>query len=137
MSEDAVEQALGEPSTRYDPQVDDATGQHTHATGYPNGVTLAFLDNPEVAQPGTLLAIILDQDCDWQGMGGLKVGLEASQARALIAELIEAGAKPLHSGTEDEASVHLPNSDTLLMVRFKAERVDAIYLGPEFGAEDR
>lgn len=131
MSEDEVERMIGEPSERFDPQVDEVTGQHTHATTYSNGATLVFLDDPEVAQPGTLLAVLLDGACDWEGLDGLRLGLEASQARAVLAELIDAGWEPGPSGGEDEAALLRPGTSTLLLIRFQANRVSFLYLGPE------
>lgn len=131
MSEDEVERALGEPSRRFEPQFDQVTGQHTHVTTYDNGASLVFLDVPTVAQPGTLLATILEAPCDWEGVGRLRIGLEASQARAILADQIEAGWKPLPSGAEDEAALLLPSSSTLFLVRFHDGQVSDIYLGPE------
>lgn len=131
MTEDQVEQAIGAPDTRFEPQVDEVSGQHTHATSYACGASLAFLDNPEVATPGVLLAIILDQACDWRGVGGLRLGLEASEARAVLADQIEQGAQPLDGDGLSSEAVIYPDSGTVLLLRFRDEKVSYIYLGPD------
>lgn len=130
MSEDDVEKAIGEPATRSDPRVDDMSGEQTHAVQYANGVSLTYSDDIEVAGPGKLIAISLDEPADWLGVGGLQLGMTSEQARSLVKSMVGGNVQPFPMESPDDVAVIFGETYTILQVRCTEGRVSSISLGP-------
>lgn len=131
LSEDEVEKILGAPETRYDSEYVDNLALHAHSVSYASGATLVYRDNPQVAAPGVLLAILVDPPCDWRAVGGLSLGMAASQARAILADQLDQGAQPMEGDGPDSEAVFYADSGTVLLLRFVQDKVSHLYLGPD------